>query len=129
MERRDVLTAGITVGALSVAGCVDVDEITGDAAEELGEEAEEEVEDVVDDLERPPGADLRIDDDGSILVRSFDPDTVGVKCGPIEGDDPVEEVRTHEHAADSVGEEIEGCDAAVVVAVSESGNVEVIEEL
>lgn len=146
MHRRTLIRGLASVaGVTSLAGCsggtdsLDSLEDAGEAVEALEElsevtevlegDAEEAVEDATDGLERPPGADLEVDADGTITVMGLDANTVGVKCGPIEGDDPVEEVRTHEKAADRVGETIEGCDADTVVAVSEGGSIEVVERL
>ncbi|MEY7848826.1 twin-arginine translocation signal domain-containing protein [Natrarchaeobius sp. A-rgal3] len=138
MKRRNLLRGvGATTAAAVVGGCLDEAELFEETAEgledesidQLEEEAEETVENVTQGLEQPPGADLEIDADGTITVMSLDPNTEGVKCGPIEGDDPLSEVRTHEDAADGVGQTIEECSESTVVAVSENGNVRVIERL
>ncbi|MFP8951495.1 hypothetical protein ACLI4Z_00795 [Natrialbaceae archaeon A-arb3/5] len=130
MKRRRVLRgiAGVT-GAVSVAGCTDSIDMLEETSEQLQGEANETVEDATSDLERPPDADLDIAGDGTITVISLNSNTVGVKCGPIEGDDPVQEVQTHDDAASGAGETIEDCSAGTVVAVSENGTVEVIEQL
>ncbi|WP_049923069.1 hypothetical protein [Halopiger djelfimassiliensis] len=130
MNRRNVLRRiGALAGVAPLAGCLEASEVVEQTGDQLEEKAEDEVDNVVDGLERPPTADLRIDPDGTITVMSLGTNTAGVKCGPIEGDDPLEEIETHEKAADSAGEMIEACEATTVVAVSESGNVAVIEEL
>ncbi|THE65249.1 hypothetical protein D8Y22_08560 [Salinadaptatus halalkaliphilus] len=115
-------------GAVSVAGCMDQVDLVEETSEQLEEDAEDAVEDVTGDLERPPGADLEIDD-GTITVMSLNSNTEGIKCGPIEGDDPLAEIEDHELAATAAGETIEDCDESTIVAVTENGNTEVIEQL
>jgi len=128
MNRRTILAQlGAITGVTSLAGCTDGLETLEETTDQLAGDAEEAVNETTSDLERPPGADLEVDDE-TVIVISLDPGTAGVKCGPIEGDDPLEELNESEQAATAVGETIEDCSADVIVAVSEGGNVEVIEQ-
>lgn len=125
MDRRQWLTSICPAAIGAMAGC------TGEleaASEEVSGEATEAVNETVSDLARPPNADVEVESDGTILVLSTDPDTVGVMCGLPETDDPVEEVRTADEAVTGPGE-IEGCNAERIVAVNEAGDIEVVERL
>ncbi|SFC71492.1 hypothetical protein SAMN05444422_11625 [Halobiforma haloterrestris] len=125
MDRRQWLTSICTASIGAIAGCTgELEAMT----EDVNEEATETVDETVSDLARPPNADVEIESDGTILVLSTDPGTVGVMCGLPETDDPVEEVRTADEAVTGPGE-IEGCDAERIVAVNEAGDIEVVERL
>uniref|UniRef100_UPI002632E860 hypothetical protein n=1 Tax=Natronomonas sp. TaxID=2184060 RepID=UPI002632E860 len=68
-------------------------------------------------------------DDGSVIVLSLAPGTVGVKCGLTDGEDPVTAVRESDRAATTAGTRIEGCEGELLIAVNEAGDVEILAEL
>jgi hypothetical protein len=130
MQRREAVRGALALlGAVAAAGCADVEDVSSGTTDRASEKAEETVNETIEkELVRPPGADIEVRDDGTILVLSLDPDTVGVKCGLIEGDDPVAEVKESALATTTPGTKIEGCEAEFVVAVNEAGDVEILAE-
>ena len=129
MQRREVVRGVAALfGTVAVAGCGEVEEIISEATEEAGDEAEGTVNETLDDLARPPDADVEMQDDGSVLVFSLGADTVGVKCGLIEGDNPITEVQESEQATTTPGTTIEDCSEDRVIAVNEAGDVDVVAE-
>ncbi len=129
MDRRQCLSAVgvVVVGAL--AGCTEtVSEVAERTGGQVENESERAVNESLSDLKRPPSADVTVESDGTVLVRSLEPDTVGVMCGLPETDDPVAEVRNRERAVTGPGA-IEGCDRERIVAVNEAGDIAVVERL
>lgn len=131
MQRREAVRGAIALlGTVAAAGCADVEEISDGTTDRASEEAEKTVNETMEnELVRPPNAEIELRDDRTIIVLSIDPDTVGVKCGLIEGDDPVAEIKQSERARTTPGTEIEDCEAEFVIAVNEAGDVEILEEL
>lgn len=131
MQRREAVRRAIALlGTATAAGCADVEEISSGTTDRASEEAERTVNETIEEeLVRPPSADVEIREDGTIIVLSLNPDTVGIKCGLIEGADPITDVKESEHAATTPGTKIEGCEKDFLIAVNEAGDVEIIEEL
>jgi hypothetical protein len=131
MERREALERGaLLLGTVAVAGCADVEEVSDDTTEKAAEEAERTVNETLEEeLVRPPNAEIEIQDDGTIILLSLDPDTVGIKCGLIEGDDPVAEIKESDKALTTPGTELENCQEELIIAVNEAGDVGIIAEL
>jgi hypothetical protein len=128
-RRRAIRGAAALVGAIPLAGCA-VEDVASDANEEASEEANQAVNETLEEeLVRPPNADVDVRSDGSIIVLSLDPGTVGVKCGLIEGDDPVAEVKQSDKAVTTAGKRMEECDEDFLIAVNEAGDVAILEEL
>lgn len=117
------------LGTIAVAGCADVEELSEGTTDRAAEEAEKSVNETLEkELVRPPDADIRIQDDNTIIVLSLAPDTVGVKCGLIQGTDPVAEVKQSENATTTAGTEIQQCGNDFVIAVNEAGDVKILDE-
>lgn len=131
MQRREVLSGvGAVAATVSLAGCAEeVGELVETATEEASEEAEGEVNETLDDLAQPPDANVEVLEDGTVVVLSLGSDTVGVKCGPMETEDPIEEVRNDEAAVTSSGQELEGCENSIVMAVNEAGETDIVAEV
>lgn len=130
MQRREAVRRAASVfGIAAVAGCAEVDDLVSGTSDRAADEAEQTVNETLEEeLVRPPNARVEIREGGTIVVLSLDPDTVGVKCGLIEGDDPVAEVRESDRATTTAGTRIEGCEDELVIAVNEAGDVEIIAE-
>lgn len=129
MDRRRYLAVAGTAAAGSLAGCVG--EVTGvieESTKEVSQKANESVDETMAELTRPPSADVRVEHDGTVIVRSLGGDTVGVMCGFPETESPVEEVKTSERAVTGPGA-LENCTADRLVGVNEAGDIRVIEEL
>ena len=131
MQRREAVRGAATLlAAIAVGGCADVEEISAGTTDRAADEAERTVNETIEkELVRPPDAEIEIQDDGTIIVLSIAPDTVGVKCGLIEGTDPVAEVKQSERATTTAGTEIQRCEKEFVIAVNEAGDVEILAEL
>lgn len=132
MQRRQLLSqGGAVVGAVALSGCADqVEQIVGNATEEASDEAEGQVNQTLnEELVRPPSADVEVRDDGSVIVLSLGTDTVGVKCGLTEGEDPVRAVEESDQAATTAGTQIEECEGDFLIAVNTAGDIEVVAEL
>lgn len=129
MQRRSAIKQGaVLFGAAAVAGCT-AEEIVSEATEDASEEANRAVNETLEEeLVRPPNANVDVRDDGSIVVLSLDPGTVGVKCGLIEGDDPVADVQESDRAVTTPGKRIEACEEDYLIAVNEAGDVEILLE-
>jgi hypothetical protein len=130
MHRRTAIkgVASLT-GALPLAGCA-IEDIASDANEEASEEANQAVNETLEEeLVRPPNANVDVRSDGSIIVLSLDPGTVGVKCGLIEGDDPVAEVKQSDQAVTTAGKRMQECNEDFLIAVNEAGDVKILKEL
>lgn len=130
MQRRKAIRGAATLlGTIAVAGCADVEELSEGTTDRAAEEAEKSVNETLEkELVRPPDADIRIQDDNTIIVLSLAPDTVGVKCGLIQGTDPVAEVKQSENATTTAGTEIQQCGNDFVIAVNEAGDVKILDE-
>lgn len=129
MDRRRylALAGAVTTGAL--AGCVgEVTDVIEGTTEEVSQEANESVEETMAGLTRPPSADVRVERDGTVIVRSLGGDTVGVMCGLPETETSVEEVESSERAVTGPGA-LEDCPKERIVAVNEAGDIKVIERL
>lgn len=131
MQRREFISGiGAVVGTVTLAGCAEeVGEIVGEATEEASGEAEGEVNETLEGLARPPDADIQVLDDGTIAVLSLGTDTVGVKCGLIETENPIAEVQQDESAVTSSGQELEDCEDEPVVAVNEAGETAIVAQV
>jgi hypothetical protein len=130
MQRREAIRGVVTLlGTIAVAGCADVEEVSDGTTDRAADEAEKTVNETLEkELVRPPDADIRVQEDGTIIVLSIAPDTVGVKCGLIQGNDPVAEVKQSENATTTAGTEIKQCKKDFVIAVNEAGDVEILAE-
>ena len=130
MQRREAVRGAVgLLGAVAAAGCANVEEVSNGTTDRASEKAEETVNETLqEELVRPPSAEIELQEDGTIVVLSLAPDTVGVKCGLIEGEDPVAEVKESDRATTTPGTKIEGCEAEFVIAVNEAGDVEILAE-
>lgn len=129
MRRRTAIKQGAVLFGAATAGCT-AEEIATEATEDAAEEANRTVNETLEEeLVRPPNANVDVRDDGSIIVLSLDPGTVGVKCGLIEGDEPVAEIREGDRAVTTAGKRIEACEEDFLIAVNEAGDIEIIAEL
>ncbi|GAB3664434.1 hypothetical protein [Halopiger thermotolerans] len=129
MDRRHYLALAGTVASGALAGCTgQVTDVIEGTTEQVGRKANESVDETMADLTRPPSADVRVEHDGTVIVRSLGGDTVGVMCGFPETDSPVEELETSERAVTGPGM-LENCPKERLVAVNEVGDIKVIEEL
>ncbi|AEH37683.1 hypothetical protein [Halopiger xanaduensis] len=129
MDRRRYLTLAGTAATGALAGCVgEVTDVVEGTTKEASQEANESVDEAMDTLTRPPSADVRVERDGTVIVRSLGGDTVGVMCGFPETESPVEELETSERAVTGPGA-LENCTKERLVAVNEAGDIKVIERL
>ncbi|RKD97343.1 hypothetical protein [Halopiger aswanensis] len=129
MDRRGYLALAGTAATGALAGCVGkVTDVVEGTTEEVGQKANESVDETMNTLTRPPSADVRVEHDGTVIVRSLGGDTVGVMCGFPETESPVEEVETSERAVTGPGM-LEDCTADRLVGVNEAGDIKVIERL